>query len=739
MAVTLTDNMIAASQNQSLTPILVLDISGSPYLYTSGNLQEGAINALTDVANQKQIISLSKSGGSSSEIKQSLNIDKGTDESITSMRITLIDYNLQATQLISPGVVVADILGRSCNVWLGFAGTLWRDDYVIIFRGIIDDVDAKSGTVTLNIAGPDQKKRGSILPKAQTKLTAILSNVATTATVTDTTQFLTPYTGPSGSIDTSLKLYLRVDDEIMRYESTTGTTFATLTRGALGTTAAQHEIDAEVSSFYTLSGNAIDLALKLMLSGVSGNYSTGVAIENFVQIDPAPVTVANSIFFSDINLEMQYNPIVGDFISTSGASNGANNVSLKPITQITKTNLGWYIVVSGVTFVSEVGTAATISFRSQYDVFGPNAGMGLAGYEVDAAEHLAVKTRYLSSNDYLIYVKDTIESGKDFLSEEIYNPLAAFSIPRKARASVGYHAGLVPGTQVDTLSASNILKPSDLSLKRTINKNFYNTVIYRFEEDALLDDKFYSGNVVIDGTSTAQIPVGNRALTILSKGLRDSLSGFSQTLIAARRRLSKYKFGAELISKAQTNFATGFGIEVGDVLYVDIASLKLSDINTATRDGVVRLFQVVNKTLNFTSGVISFDLIDTNYNLNSRYALVAPSSLVSSGASNTVFTVTASYSQTLYGSDEGGKWRNYIGAEIVVRSSDYVTSGRANIVSVVGNVITVDASLGFTPLVNYIVEFGDYDNLTDDVKNRYASMSNGNNDFADGIKPYKMS
>lgn len=739
MASTLTANALAASQNQSLNTILVLEIDGAAFLYTSGNLQEGTIDALTDVANQKQIISLSKSGGTSSEIKQSINIDKGTDESITSMRVTLIDYNLQATELISPGVVVNDILGRRCSVWLGFAGTLWRDDYLIIFRGIVDDIDAKSGVITLNIAGPDQKKRGSIFPKAQTKLTAILTNVATTATVTDTSQFLMPYTGPSGSIDTSLKLYVRIDDEIMRYQTSTSTTLATLTRAQLGTTAVQHEIDADVSSFYTLEGNAVDLALKLMLSGVSGNYVTGVDVTNFVQIDPAPVTVANSIFFSGINLEMQYNPIIGDYITTTGASNGANNVTLKPITQVTQTNLGWYIVVSGVTFVSEVGSAATISFRSQYDVFGTNAGMGLAGYEVDAAEHLSLKTQHLSSSNYLIYLKDTIDSGKDFLSEEIYNPVAAFSIPRKARASMGYHAGLIPGSQLETLSADNITKPIELSLKRTINKNFYNTIIYRFEEDELENDKFLSGNVVIDGTSVAQIPVGNRALTILSKGLRDSLGGFSQTSVAAKRRLSKYKYGAELISKASTNFATGFGIEVGDVLYVDMASLQLVDINTATRNGVVRLFQVVNKSLNFTTAVVTFDLIDTNYNLNARYALVAPSSLVASGASNTVFTITASYSQTLYGSDEGAKWRNYIGAEIVVRTADYVTSGRANIVSVVGNVITVDASLGFTPAANYIVEFGDYDNLTTAVKNRYASMSNGSNDFADGTKPYKMS
>jgi hypothetical protein len=745
MAFSVTDAAQAASQSSLLTPQIVFEIDGVETLYgivpikkytRIGDFVIGdldiVIGGYTDLELQESLISFKET---SNEISQTLNLDRGTNESLTTFSVALVDLNSKITRLITPAEVVADVLGRQCRIWLGFANTGWKDDYLIIFRGVIDTVEAKQGLVVFKIS-QDARKRSKAFIKGSTELNGAINDSVTTITVDSTTSFLSPYTGANGSVDTTIKLYVRIDDEIIRYTGTTGTTFTSMTRGQLGTVAAAHDDSATVDAFLVLEGNAIDLALKVMLSGRNGNYVTGVDVTNFVRIDGA-TTIANSIFFSLINLVQEYNVTAGDFITTTGASNGANNVTNKVITEVTQTDNGYYIVVDGVTFVEETGSAATISFRSQYDTLGD--GLAMAPYEVDIAQHLDIQLKYISSADMRIYIKDTIENGMEFLAEQLYNPLSMFSIPRNAQSSVGIHQGPIPGSNIKTIDASNVTNAASLTVSRSINKNFFNGVVYKYDEDAL-EDKFNSGYVTIDGTSVTQIPVGNKPLIIDAKGFRTELSGLNLATQAASRRLTKYKFAAEFIKSVAVAFGSiGFDIEIGDKVIVDMASLKLSDINSATRSGAKRLFEVINKTLNISKAEVKLDLLDSNFGLTSRYSLIAPASIVKSGSSDTTFVLDPSYNTTRYGTAEYKKWINYVGCFVKIHSSDFSVSGTSYISSIAGNTITVSSSLGFTPVAGYIMELGDYDNQTDDVKLVYAAMSDGDNNFGDGNMPYQMS
>jgi hypothetical protein len=748
MALEVTENMFQAAQAGNITPNIVLEIDGVTTAYGGVEILElwkigdynlgdtevyiGGNHARVD---QENLISFQ--GGTTTEIKQTLNVDKGTNESISSMKIALIDKSYKATRLISPGLVVEDILGRKCKVWIGFDGTFWKEDYIIIFRGQINQVENKAGLVTLSLEATDAKKSASIFPKISTKLNGAINNAVTTITVDSTTDFLMPYTGPNGSIDTSIKHYIRIDDEIIRYQTSTGTTFATCTRGALNTTAVSHADDASVESFYTVEGNVVDLALKMMMSGKNGPWIIDEDVTSFVTVG-AIGDVANSIFFNNAKIIQEYGVSVGDFITTTGASNGANNVTLKAITGITEVSGGVYIEVAGVAFVPEFPSSAVCDFRSKYDVWGLNAGLAMGGDEVDVFEHINLQGKYLSSSEMLFYIKDTIDDGKNFISEQIYNPFSAFSIPRKAQSSMGVHTGPIPGTNIKTFDDTNVLNAKDLSLTRSVNSKFYNSVIYQFEEDAL-EERFKTGTVNIDSVSIARIPVGNQSLLIKSKGLRDVLSGANQALIAGNRRLRKYKYGAEYIKGIKINFETGFDVEVGDKVIVDMSSLQLGDINTGTRAGEPRLFEVVNKSLNLKTGQCSFDIEDTNFSLDVRYCLVGPSSIVKTGVSQTQFIIEPSYNTSRYGNNEYKKWEDFVGAFVKIHNSDFSVSGTSYIDSVDGNTITVTSALGFTPAANYIMEFGDYDNQTDIVKLIYGFQSDGDNNFADGKQPYQQS
>lgn len=108
-------------------------------------------------------------------------------------------------------------------------------------------------------------------------------------------------TGPDGTKDAAYETYIKVDDEIMKFTGISGSSLTGAVRGSLGTTAATHSSGAAVKTFYRLTGNSIDLALKVMLSGWGTFFKTGVAVTHFNYIS-ATETDDNAIYFDGVNV-----------------------------------------------------------------------------------------------------------------------------------------------------------------------------------------------------------------------------------------------------------------------------------------------------------------------------------------------------------------------------------------------------------------------------------------------------
>ena len=111
--------------------------------------------------------------------------------------------------------------------------------------------------------------------------------------------------------------------------------------------------------------------------------------------------------------------------------------------------------------------------------------------------------------------------------------------------------------------------------------------------------------------------------------MRTALTGDTLAATATGRRLRKYKFCAEFIENVQVQFSTGFRLETGDIVLVDLNSLNISDIQEGgTRNGASRLFQIDNKSIDFRTGNVILKLVDTNFDKDSRLGLISPASLV---------------------------------------------------------------------------------------------------------------
>ena len=759
MAIPLTLNALNASQQNTKELNLVFQIEGVDQLFGAVIIREAArfgdnleigdpelnaeaffIGGSTAVDNQSDFITFSSTGGGTiTTIRQQLQIDRGESSSITTFDIVLIDQNEEVTRLISPDTDVSpafDLLGRRCKVFFGFASTNWPEDYVTIFRGIITDIDAGAGVVQFTLNHPDNKKRKNLFKEIENTLDGAMTAGQLTATVDDSVDFLQRITGPSGAFADSFNSYLVIDDEIMEYTTISGNIFTIIERGALNTTPATHDDEASVKALYRLQGNPMDIALSMMLSGWNGNYVEDIEVTNFNTIS-ATETLADTIFIREDDVTNLYNLQVGDYITTTGSAEASNNVTLQLVTGIVVDDDGSKITCAGAGFVDEVDTLATLGIRSQYDVW-PD-GMQMLGDEVDIDQHLNIKNTFLPTDLMDFRLIEGVEEGKEFLEKQVYSPVAAFGIPRKSQASVGYHTGPVPGQDIKVLSNENVQNPDKLKIKRSANRYFYNEVVYRFDKDNI-EDRFLGGQIVISQDSKNRIPGGARQLLIDAEGVRTNIDGPNLALRQGQRRLDRYQFGAERIA-LKPLLGDAFTIEVGDIILFDASALQISDIKNGSRNFVSRLMEVNNKRFNIQKGDVQLEVVDTNFDGANRYALISPCSAIKSGLSTTQFILEPSNNPRI-GQNEFAKWTNLLQTtnsptRVVIRSLDYSFIEESGIASFSGNTVTLTDPLSVTPSAGYVMELANYSSQPVETTLIYGFISdNAGDDFPDGTSTY---
>lgn len=657
---------------------------------------------------QRDYISLNKT---SKNITQQLRQDKGATSSVSKVKIELLDKDNYLTQLFAPGYAIDDILSARAKVYLNFAQGAHPEDSIEIFSGIIDDVQFPSGTVILSIAHPEQLKRQEIFQQVTTQLNGAIDSSQTTITVDSTENFITP------NADTSVKTYIRIEDEIIEYTGLTATTLTGCVRGQLNTIAAEHDDDTETITYYRLIGEAIDLALKLMISGC-GTFGESTSVYRFVKQEDNSL-IDNTIAFTGINVKQKFGLSEGDFVTVTGATNAANNVSAREILSIEQTDNGSYIVVDGTALVEEIDTSAVCSFTSQYDTLPTGCGLSLTPDQVDVDGHNDLNLVYGSSyHSYDFYLNDTI-NGKTFIEEEIYFPSGLYSIPRKGRASVGSTNPPLAGSDTKKIGLSEVIAPDKIQIGRSINGNFYNAIVYKYDKDSI-EDKYLKGTITLNETSTNRIKVGSRPMTIKSSGIRSD--GAANINIQSRKFLDRYKFAAESLT-FNVMYDTGLDIEVGDIVIFGDADMKMTDIKTGTRDFAPRLMEVTNKNFNLSTGQIKLQITDTAFDIGSRFVSISPASKLDSGCTTTSLKLKKEF--TIKGL-ERAKWEQYIGENLVVRNNDFSFNESTTITSfdsVDNTKVTISPALSTAPSEDYILEVPAYTGDSD--TNKFVKQLHG--------------
>jgi len=512
--------------------------------------------------------------------------------------------------------------------------------------------------------------------------------------------------------------FIRIEDEIVQYTAVSGNDLTGVTRGALGTVAVSHDDLTEISTYYRLSGGPIDLALKLMLSNPEqSNFIEDLAITAFVQVTPSLV-IANGVFFPAEDLQRDTGIVVGDRITITGATEGANNFTDRLITQITQLSTGTVITVDGAGLVSEIESSALGAFGSKFNVL-PEGSRVLDPRTVDVERHEFWDTLFPTSfPEYVFKIDETIDA-KDFINSEIYFPAGLYPTPRDGKASINFSIPPLVDADSVELTSEVVKSPEKLVIGRSTNKNFFNAIVYKYQQD-VLEDKFLAGVITQSARSTNRIKTVNRPLTIEANGLVDDAETLTIINRQTRRFLDRYQFAAETI-KIDVLYKIGMPIEVGDVVIFGNSLLQVTDINEASRDFQPRLMEVLNKSMDIKTGQIQLELVDTFFSGDARYGTYSPTSFVNTGATTTRIPLKESFGTTVTTNEENFKWQQYIGETITVNNADFSIDEKTifnGFDPTNPNVMLVDA-LSFAPAEDLFVNAPQYPEFDTDPQTQF--------------------
>jgi len=657
---------------------------------------------------------------SSMVIQQKIEPEQGK-ASITTFTIGMIDKDSYFTNLVSPGLVVPEILGRNVNVYLGHLNTSYPDDYIQIFRGYISDITYVGGVYLFQVSDPGLKKNQTIFQSQTTTLTAGINNSTTTIPITSYLGY-TPITNTGGGSDSAITTYLLIDNEYISYTSGSISPTAigpggTVTRGARGTTAASHNSGASVSFCIQIQDDAMSMALKLMLSGWNGPWVSGVACLSFNNLLDASVGYFSGAVLLPQNVDAvrDYGLVIGDTVTVSG---DVNNTKVGTITgfidAFSQSNRA--ILTTG-SFTTQASTTSTLSFRSQYDSYPVLCGLKMTPQDVDVTQHLYLKNNFLSQayNAFQFLITGQ-ENGKNFIEQEIYFPIGAYAVTRQGRSSVAYTKPPFGGVPILTLDKTNILNPGAIKPYRSTNKRkFFNVIQFQYDySDAQV---FQTIQNIVDSTSITNVKLTG-LLTIPSRGLKTSpLSANTLVSLRSAQLLNLYK-NCALQIEVETTYGIASQVEGGDaVILSDDGSLQIPNWTTGTRGLGTQTFTVIGRALDIKQGSGKLTLMTgTGFLPTDRFGSIAPSSLLDVGSTSTQIVIKDSFN-SVYPQQEFLKWQSYIGNRLLVHSANYTVQGECVLVGFdSSNKYKLNVTgLGFTPASGYIVDLANYSTSTNAV------------------------
>lgn len=559
--------------------------------------------------NQKCLIDIQ--GETSKSLSWQLRSAEASATSIGSFKVELTDKNQIITQLFNPNVQ-GEIIGRKAFFYVALGGNY--EEKILLHSGIITELKAKAGSVTLNISDSNFIAKKKLFSNAENVSTLAMTAISTTITLEKNIQ----YPMQNG---TNFELYVLVDDELMKVTSQVGNVL-TVVRAQYGTFAVAHSADVDVNFRFRIFGNPFDVSVSL-LSSIGLPFGAGVPMDL-------------------IDTDKIYS--IRDFILPSVP-------------------------------------------------------------DIDC------------------FIDEEI-SIKEFIEKEVLLPIGCYSLPKVGgKFSIGVLTPPLLSERV-TLECCNITNPDQLIIERSLTRNFYNVVSYKFDLDQV-EDKYKRGRIEISPNFLNVIEFGEKYLDINAKYYRN-LSADNFFDYNADKLLDRYSLGAEFIAGVKVQYSVGIYIDIGDVIVFDGSQLFMSEFKDSQRLYRPKLMEVVNKSINFVTGECTLDLLNTAYSLNGRFGIISLSANILNITANSVQTSSIDSVSSI------SSWSKYIGEKVIIYSKNddfslFSDCIEVTIQSVVGDVITfvenpIDVNWALLNSYDLVLSISNYSSVSEDTKSEFVFL-----------------
>lgn len=674
--------------------------------------------------------------GSSFSISQKLEPESGR-ASISGLSLCFVDRDGYMTELVSPGVVLPEILGRQVEVFQGYEEISYPQDYFPVFRGVISEVTAAAGSVTLQISDPNIKRRKQLFFCAKTKITAPVESADGIINVGSSREFFYQVIGAGNAMDPAITPYVKIGEEWIKAGpyGLAGSQLGgirnpedlgplPMERGARHTLAAAHEAGADVSAAVEIEDDAISLALKLQLSGWMGPFVSGVPLFS-IGSHPDPEGYTNTtdliVLPPKVDAKRDYGLVEGDLVTLTGSIEGNNGNEFKILGFQEYEGHENRVIVVDYTLFKEGPSPATAAFRSQFDTYPPSCGLKLTPKDIDVEKHIEIKNSFQSvaAQRYRFFITSTVASGKEFIETQIYLPAGLYSVTRRGKLSVGITKPPIADQNLVVLDSSNILDPKSIRVQRSMTgRAFFNEIQYSVDHND--DGEATAIYKTIDSESLSVIGLSS-VLKIDAQGVKSDLGAQGTLEQIALRFLSRYKRGAVSIP-LKVNWEAGNLIEAGDVIAIkDDGDLRIANFESGARNIGIKLFEVVDRQLDMKSGTTTLKVTaGVGAEADDRFATIAPTSVVGAGSTASRVIIRDSF-QSPYVGNEQKKWTQYIGLPVLVHSYDYSQSAETALTGfdpTNNYAMQVSPALPFVPAAGFEVDIAPYPTSADPMENR---------------------
>jgi hypothetical protein len=507
---------------------------------------------------------------------------------------------------------------------------------------------------------------------------------------------------------------VKINDEIIEYTGidTVNNELTGCTRALFNSIGKRHAANDTVQTFYVLGdatgdeSDALELMKYILMSKGPEWYLEEFPINDIASL-PSGLSQPDAIFFRDKFLSSIEGVQVGDTLEISNAINPSND-GVYEIEQVTEFENGTFVQLDS-TLTSESPSTALARFKSKYNAL-PD-GAGVLPSQIDLNKLSQIKTRQgVNIARYQFFLKDTMQVKK-FIDEELLFPSGMYSVPRQGKISAQFTEPAIFESQAGIWDKEAIINPQNIVIERGTGKLFYNTVIYKFEQDSITD-KFLRGTIKASAESFERIKAPTKALTIESQGMRDNIATVQLIERNVDRLFNRYRFGAEAFN-VRVLFQFGSQMEVGDAVLIGDLSFPIIDSTRGVKEMRPRIYEIVDKKINWRTCEVEFRVIDTTYGANRRFGLFSPTSACDTGSTSSFLKLRKEFFPDVT-KKEVEKWQNYLGQHLLVRSSgDWDTS--TNTVVVIQGFdftgeggISIAPSLPFTPSAQSIIQLPRY-------------------------------